>query len=135
MARIAWTNELSVGIKIIDDQHMKLIEYINLLDDSILSGKSQNMLYKVLSGLEMYAWCHFETEGMLMKKFKFEETSAHKKEHNKFSDSVREFKDKLDSGDTKISEEVLLFLQDWLTIHIIKTDKKLGLALNKLGVM
>ena len=59
---------------------------------------------------------------------------AHKTEHVKFVQAVGDFKKKFDTGSAAVSVEIMNFLRDWLTTHIMKTDKKLGQALNKLGV-
>jgi hemerythrin len=39
MPLINWTDKLSVGVKDIDNQHKKLVGFINLLNDGIRTGK------------------------------------------------------------------------------------------------
>ena len=36
MAHIIWSNDLSVGIEIIDSQHKRIVDYLNELDDARL---------------------------------------------------------------------------------------------------
>ncbi len=69
-----------------------------------------------------------------MGQHKYEDSPTHKNEHKKFVDTVGDFKKKFDSGNAVISVEIMNFLRDWLTNHIMKTDKKFGQALGKLGV-
>lgn len=36
MAKFVWTDQLNVGIDVIDQQHRRIVEYINQLDDAPL---------------------------------------------------------------------------------------------------
>jgi hemerythrin-like metal-binding protein len=124
---------LSTGIGEQDTQHKKLIELINQLNDAMQAGHGADVLGKVLSELVNYTVFHFGYEEKLMGQYKYEDTPAHKNEHKKFVDTVGEFKKKFDSGNAVITVEIMNFLRDWLTSHIMKTDKKLGQSLVKLG--
>lgn len=134
MALITWASMLSVGVKEIDDQHKKLIDLINQLNDAMLAGKSRDSMGKILGELAAYTQYHFSTEERLMGQYKYEESVDHKEQHKKLIQSVSDFKKQFDSGQTMISVELMNFLRDWLSGHILKTDKKFGSALNKLGV-
>jgi len=134
MALITWSNMLSTGIGEQDTQHKKLIELINQLNDAMQAGHGADVLGKVLNELVNYTVFHFGYEEKLMGQHKYEDTPAHKLEHTKFVQTVGDFKKKFDSGNAVISVEIMNFLRDWLTSHIMKTDKKLGQSLNKLGV-
>ncbi len=134
MALISWSNMLSTGISEQDTQHKKLIDLINQLNDSMQAGKSTEVLGKVLSELVNYTVYHFGYEEKLMAQHKYEDTPAHKAEHTKFVQTAGDLKKKFDSGNAVISVEIMNFLRDWLTNHIMKTDKKMGQALVKAGV-
>ncbi|MFI3138194.1 MAG: bacteriohemerythrin [Methylococcaceae bacterium] len=134
MALLTWSNMFSVGVNEIDNQHKKLIDLINQLNDAMKAGKGADVLGKVLSELVNYTVYHFGYEEGLMGQHKYEESPTHKGEHKKFVDTVGDFKKKFDSGNAVITVEIMNFLRDWLTNHIMKTDKKLGQALGKVGV-
>lgn len=134
MALISWSNMLSTGISEQDTQHKKLIDLINQLNDSMQAGKSTEVLGKVLSELVNYTVYHFGYEEKLMAQHKYEDTPAHKAEHTKFVQTAGDLKKKFDSGNAVISVEIMNFLRDWLTNHIMKTVKKMGQALVKAGV-
>ncbi len=133
MALITWTSMFSTGIGEQDNQHKKLIELINQLNDAMQEGKGAEVLGKVLSELVSYTVFHFGYEEKLMDQYNYGDSSAHKSEHVKFVQTVGEFKKNFDSGNAVISVEVMNFLRDWLTNHIMKTDKKLGQSLVALG--
>ncbi len=134
MALITWSNMFSTTISEQDNQHKKLIDLINQLNDAMQAGKGAAVMGKVLSELVNYTVFHFSYEEKLMALHKYEDTPAHKLEHSKFVQTAGDFKKKFDSGNAVVSAELMTFLRDWLTGHIMKTDKKLGLALGKLGV-
>ena len=134
MALITWNNMLSTGVTEQDNQHKKLIDLINQLNDAMQAGKGSEVLGKVLAELVNYTVFHFGYEEKLMAQHKYEDTPAHKAEHSKFVQTAGDFKKKFDSGTAVVSVEIMNFLRDWLTSHIMKTDKKLGQSLVKLGV-
>ena len=134
MALITWNNMLSTGVTEQDNPHKKLIDLINQLNDAMQAGKGSEVLGKVLAELVNYTVFHFGYEEKLMAQHKYEDTPAHKAEHSKFVQTAGDFKKKFDSGTAVVSVEIMNFLRDWLTSHIMKTDKKLGQSLVKLGV-
>ena len=134
MALITWSNMLSTGVSEQDNQHKKLIDLINQLNEAMLAGKGNEVLGKVLSELVNYTVTHFGYEEKLMAQHSYEDTPAHKAEHAKFVQTAGDLKKKFDSGKAVITTEIMNFLRDWLTTHIMKTDKRLGQALNKAGV-
>ncbi len=134
MALITWGPMLSVGVKEIDEQHQRLIALVNELNDAMQSGQGKAKLGAVLGELVRYTVYHFGTEERLMEKHHYELTIAHRAEHRKLVEDVGAFKAKFESGNAMISAELMNFLRDWLSRHILGTDKKLAQALNKAGV-
>ena len=135
MAFITWNAMFSTGFSEQDNQHKKLIELINQLNDAKQAGKSAEMLGSVLFELVDYTVFHFGYEEKLMAEYKYADTPAHKAEHAKFIQTVGDLKKKFDSGDVVITSDIMKFLCDWLIDHILRADKKLGQELTKLGVM
>ncbi len=134
MALISWSDAFSTGITEQDEQHKNLIYLINRLNNSIEEGKDAEVLEAVLAQLVDYTIYHFGYEERLMKRHGYADTPAHKSEHEKFVETVYDFKRKLDSGSAVISIQIINFLRMWVTGHIMKTDKKMGLELSKVGV-
>ena len=134
MPLITWGPALSVGVEEIDDQHQRLIVLVNELNDAMQAGQGKAKLGAVLSELVRYTVYHFATEERLMDKYHYELSVAHRAAHRKLEEDVGAFKIKFDAGDATISTELMNFLRDWLSRHILATDKKLAQALNKAGV-
>ncbi len=131
---IKWTDNLSVNVKELDEQHRKLIDMINLLYNSIKDATDRNAMFLLLTGLANYTSKHFADEEKYMCLFKYPGYQSHKKEHEAFKSKVLDFQKKLEDGRVSISEEVMVFMQDWLAKHILGTDKKYTHVFNASGL-
>jgi len=119
-----WTSELATGVKIIDDQHRKLVDMINQLYGAMKSGQSRSVMEKILDGLAEYTVYHFGTEEKYFDQFKYSETVQHKRLHEDLKSQVVAVIGKFKSGQADVSMDLMNFLKDWLVNHIIKTDKR-----------
>jgi len=134
MALMTWDSTLLVGVAEIDGQHKKLVEIVNTMHDGLSVGKAKEILGKVLDELVAYTVSHFSTEERIMTAQKYEGYEKHKAEHTKLIEDVSDFVQKFKAGKSMISIELMNFLKDWLSKHILETDKKLGAALNAKGI-
>lgn len=134
MALITWTNELSVGVASIDEQHKKLVNMINSLNDALEKGEADEMIIKIFNGLAAYTQKHFAYEEELFAAHGYPDSTAHKREHGDLIVQVVELKKKLDTGDFMIGAELMSFLKKWLTNHILGSDKKYSQFLIQHGV-
>ena len=134
MALINWSDEYSVKVKEIDQQHKKLIALINELHESMRAGNSKNVIKKILDELVEYTVYHFGFEEKLFAKYGYPETKVHMRYHTDLIEQLKEFLKKYESGSTIISIELMNFLKDWLVNHIMKSDKNYSAFLNSKGI-
>ena len=134
MALFVWNDSYSVSVKIIDEQHKKLIDLINDLHDAMLEGKAKERAGAIIDELIKYTVIHFSTEEKYFDEFNYPETAEHKKIHKEFVDKVSNFKRDFENGKIMLSMEIMKFLMDWLSSHIKGTDKKYTSFLNKNGI-
>ena len=73
---IKWSNDFSVGVKIIDSQHMHFVSIMNNLCNAMDRGQEMNVINTVLDELAEYAVIHFETEEKYFHEFNYEKTEA-----------------------------------------------------------
>ncbi len=78
MPLIQWSDNLSVGIASIDEQHKKLLNMINVLSDALANGQANEVLVQIFDGLAVYTVKHFAYEEELFSKYGYEESEAHK---------------------------------------------------------
>ena len=124
MALITWNDQYSVGIRKIDDQHKRLVGFINDLHGSMLEGKGKEVMGKILGGLIDYTRTHFLAEESLMSLYRYADFEAHKKEHDGLTGKVLDLQRKFQEGTASMTLDLMTFLKDWLTNHILKLDKK-----------
>ena len=124
MELVKWSDEYSVGITEIDNQHRGLVIIINELFSLISDGKAKSKLNDIFDHLKNYTEKHFLAEETMMFKFAYTDLENHKNEHKKFIQRLSELKDDFVNEKVTISLEVLIFLKDWLLNHILVSDKK-----------
>lgn len=135
MAFIEWDEMYSVNVKEIDDQHKGLFQMMNDLNDAVAAGKAQDIIDATVHKMIEYTKNHFATEEKYMTKFNYHDYAAHKAEHEKFSIRVMEMNGRLKAGVYIMSTEISRLLKDWLTNHILVTDKKYGPFFNENGLI
>ena len=121
---IEWSEELSVGIQEIDEQHQILVNLINMLYEAIIRRTEEQDVGTILAELSQYTVIHFAVEESLMRIFDYPSYEEHKKSHQKLTAQVFELQNKFKYNRESISVEVLHFLRHWLTDHIMGEDKK-----------
>lgn len=124
MSYVTWSDDLSVGIEEIDNQHKQFIEMINELHLAMKSGKTATTLPQILTKLGDYVVFHFSHEEKIMQSYNFPDYIAHKTIHDKFTKEVKKLFDDLASAKTLLSIDVMKSLKDWLVAHIMGQDKK-----------
>jgi hemerythrin len=134
MAYLDWSDDLSVNIKEIDEQHKKLIGMINKLHTAMQENKGRDVQKAVIREMATYAAAHFSTEEKYMEQFKYAGAFAHKAEHGKFTAKAAELQERVDSAGFVLTMEVLNFLKTWLQDHILGTDKKYSKFFNDRGL-
>ncbi len=134
MAFFEWKNDYSVGITKIDDQHKILVGFLNDLYEAMQAGKGKETLDTVLKNLVEYTKTHFITEESILKLYKFPDYQEHKQKHDKMTEHVLKLKQQFDSGQIANPIQITNFLKDWLSKHIMGTDKAYTTFLNAKGV-
>jgi len=134
MALINWSDELSVNIAEMDKEHKQLVAMINELHEAMSSGKGKDVLGNVLGRLVDYTKFHFAAEEKLMSSNQYPGYLNQKAEHDKLTKQVIDIKARLDAGNMVVTVEVMTFLKDWLTKHIMGLDKKYSSFLNNKGI-
>ncbi|EIJ41587.1 hemerythrin-like metal-binding domain-containing protein [Beggiatoa alba B18LD] len=123
---VEWTDELSVGVQEIDEQHKILVGLVNRMYESIVKRTDQAEIKRVLDELAQYTVIHFAVEESLMRIFDYPDYEIHKKHHEELTKQVVDLQKRVTKGEGTVSIEVLHFLRHWLTHHILQDDKRYG---------
>jgi len=124
MTLITWSDNYSVKVKEIDNQHKKLADLINQLHDAMKEGKGKEIIGNVLNELVNYTVYHFGYEEKLFDKYGYPEAKIHAREHNDLVEKVKLYVKDYQSGKGVLTLEIMNFLRGWLMNHIGDTDKK-----------
>jgi hemerythrin len=119
---VEWSEDLSVGIEEIDDQHKVLVDLINEMHDAIHQRHGSEVVRDVLNKLAEYTKIHFAVEESLMRILGYPDYEPHKAQHEKLIASMEELQHKVETGKTAIGFELMHFLKVWLTKHIMESD-------------
>lgn len=133
MSFIDVTQEVSVGVKIIDDQHITIANIINDIHKSFLESNSES-INTLLNYLADEIRIHFETEEKLMKDNRFTGYFSHKLEHDRFYKQILSIADNVNAGKATITSDNLESLRRWFFNHIEINDKKCGSFLSSIGI-
>jgi hemerythrin-like metal-binding protein len=134
MALLTWSNKYSVGVKSLDDQHAEFIRGLNELHAAMLKGQAQSVAGALLNKLQGGASNHFSTEERLMESTKFPGLAEHRVEHRDLIAKMEEYVDRFKHGDNTMYPQLLYFIRDWLTNHMLQVDKMYTTWLNEHGI-
>ncbi len=121
---IKWNNKYSVGISIIDEQHKKLLGFLNKTIDAKEHSDNKEELKELLEEMTKYSLEHFETEEAYMIKFDYPGCRYHSQEYYDFFSKIITYLDKEVNGDYHISNELIEYLKQWLVNHIQVSDRQ-----------
>ncbi len=121
MAHIGWNSKLDTGIEVIDNQHKRIVQYINKMDD-VRQTHNMAEVGTILDELVDYTMSHFTFEESLMEEAGYPFVNAHKKVHQLFVRRVGEYVQRFKMGED-ITEELHNTLKAWLINHIRNDDR------------
>ncbi len=128
MPQIVWDPAvMSVGHALIDEQHIKLLELLNNMSDSIATkADDKDFVKKVLQELCDYTVEHFNTEESLMDPEAYPEYDTHVSEHMECTQAVLDFLQAFSEKNEGDLREFSDFATNWVVSHVLGTDKALG---------
>jgi hemerythrin len=133
MEIIPWIDDYTTTIGKIDEQHKKLVNYINRLYTAMHNKRTHVEIEEILEGLTVYTIQHFRHEEQLMFTYSYADYYRHKDQHTSFLHKVIDFKVKYKEGDENLGTELAVFLKKWLINHIAGSDKIMCKYLNDNG--
>ena len=124
---LQWSDDYSIGVDVIDEQHKHLFEIGNeiyeLLENYLALDKYDKIAL-IVQELADYTKYHFKTEEELMISRKYPRFLSHKVEHDDFMQKINELDlEDIDKDQDKHIREILVFVFDWILDHILKKDK------------
>lgn len=125
MSFFPWSDEYSVRLRVIDNDHKDLVNTVNALHDAITSGSARGEIGRIIGTLAQYVDEHFSREEGLMEANGYPDLAGHKRIHRHLTRQVYAIRTIFAAKPRDIDPAKLLhFLRDWLVHHILEEDRK-----------
>lgn len=129
----AFTAEYATGIEFVDQEHETLFSIIRQANDLVhaefLHDKYDEIL-GILDNLKAYTEKHFQHEEEYMTEIHYPKLDAQKAAHNAFIEKLVDISisdlDSIDENQQQYLIELIDYLLDWLSNHILKADHLIG---------
>ena len=125
---LAWTQNLAVGVELIDQQHKTWFEKADQLFEAGKQGKSRDYIVKMFDFLDEYTKTHFKDEEKYMLSINYPEYNVQKQLHTGFISKLADLRKEYEASGANISVIINAnqMILDWLVKHISMQDKKIG---------
>lgn len=122
-----WKKEFELGIDIIDEQHKRLLDIGNNINELIIDldevYDNYDEILIVIEELKSYTKYHFKSEEDLLVKYDYPDILEHKKEHEEFISYLESLEiETVDQDQQKFLKDLLGKVYRWVFNHIITTD-------------
>jgi hemerythrin len=126
MELLTWSDQYSVGVKQMDDQHRVLIGILNELYDAMMNHCAIEITDPLVRQLAQYTQTHFAAEEAMMATAGFPELNEHREQHRRLIERVEAHVSLAAGKDLFQPVQLLHFLREWLAVHIQQEDKMYG---------
>lgn len=127
MKKFIWTNEYSLGIGIIDEQHQHFFEIANQIYSKLEEEKNKRVdIVIIINELKDYAFYHLATEEKYFNQFAYSDMDEHMNQHAMFRQKSDEYLTRVENQNEdieKLALEVADFATNWLSDHIVVSDR------------
>ena len=120
MPKITWPDKLTTGITLIDEQHRRIIDLLNALQETIERGEL-TLANQTLATLLEHKVAHAAYEETLLKSSGFPFFKPHKHAHDEVIQECSAYLQRAQQGEY-VSHNALAFLKPWMVKHIRGED-------------
>lgn len=130
-----WVPEYNTGIEVIDDQHRRILDYINEIDD-VTALTDRARIRSILDNIIDYTQSHFTFEESLQEEAAYQYRIPHKRVHDLFIKRIENYRASFERGES-IEKELHEVLSKWLINHIQHDDADYvgAVKINMMGII
>lgn len=133
-----WKDRYTLGIPEIDKQHKRLFEIGARVYDLAMLNDSYDHYDEIIECLHellAYTEYHFKYEEQLMEDHQFSGQDQQETEHQFYVQKIRNIsKRDIDSDQQKTTMEIVDFLSEWISGHIVFSDRKYATEFKEKGI-
>ena len=117
-----WDASLDVGVESMNDDHGRILDLMNAIHDRAVTGETGASMTALVDALARVTIEHFRDEEAYMASVKFAGLAAHRLIHADLLKTLTAHADTIRANGGHIPSGFLVFLENWLTAHIMGTD-------------
>ncbi|MBM3556429.1 MAG: bacteriohemerythrin [Alphaproteobacteria bacterium] len=126
MAIIEWRDAFNTGVPAIDHEHRELVRLINRLYADLIEKRDSPQASFFFGELYGAISAHFALEERFMREGRYAGFAAHKDDHERLLDEIRDLMDEYETGGgDDFKRHLAKRLSDWFTVHFQAQDAKL----------
>ena len=124
---IAWKDTYLIGNDIVDKEHKHLFKIANEAFSYTPAYKRKDKIKHTIHELYGYMKEHFVHEEELMRSIKYPELELHTAMHQAIEVGMNSFSKNIPTMSlAEIEEQLALFIEEWVVLHVINEDNKIG---------
>lgn len=135
-----WKERYKLNIDEIDKQHRKLMDIgkkayeIAVIDDGY---DRYDEILTIIDELLEYTKYHFEYEEEMLKKYDYKHIHSQEEEHAFYVYKIDQVasREDIDDNQRKVILEIIDFLSQWISTHIMISDREYAVYLKEQGVI
>jgi len=135
---IKWNDKFSVNVAEIDNQHKQLFSLAENISSILAVNDGYDHYDEIMDTfheLKRYTLYHFDYEEKLMKNLAYTDFQIHKQEHDNFiNEIVKLEKINVENEQKLVMTNILSFILDWISGHILKSDMSYKSFFNENGI-
>lgn len=125
MTLLEWREEFRIGIEEVDHEHRELIGLINEVHGALGADPSSERVEAFLGEIYANISSHFALEEKVMQARRYDGYAAHKSDHERLLDDLRDMMDEQAGGATLDEERFSARLGQWFAGHFQTHDARL----------
>jgi hemerythrin len=134
MPLVMWDKSFLLGVQQFDEHHQHLVSLLNRAYDDFTAGATSESVDNILHELVDYAAYHFTAEEHWMREQSYPKLDEQCEEHGQFADRITQMLNDQRSDKRVMLLDVMTFLNEWLTHHILQIDSEYGLYIATKGM-
>ncbi|MGB5103967.1 MAG: bacteriohemerythrin [Steroidobacteraceae bacterium] len=125
MTLLQWRDDFRIGIEEVDHEHQELIGLINSLHAALGEDRSAERVEGFLGEIYASISGHFALEEKVMRARRYDGLAAHKADHERLLDDLRDLMDEQAGGAPLDEEQFATRLAQWFSGHFQTHDARL----------
>lgn len=130
MELLQWGPQYVIDNGAIDREHQRMFGLVNCLHEAMLAGKGASLLSALLTEATRYTFDHFAREEALMSDVRYPGLQLHVAQHSELRHKVNALRQRYANGEVTMTIELTFFLSEWIKIHIMTEDRRIGQYIN-----